>query len=196
MNRILSLAVLVVCLLGVTPSSDAELVMYVATLDEFSEPTLGTGFAQIDYDDTLHTLRVQVTFSDLLGNTTASHIHSPTPAPLTGTAGVATQVPTFTGFPLGVTSGFYDQTFDMTQASSYNASFITANGGTPASAETALASSFAAGTSYLNVHTTSVPGGEIRGFLLPVPEPSTLVLAGVAAVGLLAWGRRRRKTVE
>ena len=43
---------------------------------------------------------------------------------------------------------------------------------------------------YLNVHTNFRPGGEIRGFLQPIPEPSTFALAGVA---LLALAVRRRQ---
>lgn len=42
---------------------------------------------------------------------------------------------------------------------------------------------------YLNVHTTAFPGGEIRGQI--VPEPSAVVLAGLALVGLMAARRRR-----
>jgi hypothetical protein len=175
------------------------LISYTAALSGAGESppdSPGTGLAQVDYDGTLHTMRVRATFSGLSGNTTASHIHSPTAAPLTGNAGVATTTPTFAGFPLGVTSGSYDNTLDMTSASSYNPSFITAHGGTTAGAEAFLVSSFAAGKSYFNVHTSLYSGGEIRGFLQPVPEPSNLVLAGVAAVGVLAWGWRRRKLVE
>src|SRR5205807_1403985 len=95
----------------------------------------GTGFADVDFDTTANTMRVRVNFTGLAGTTTASHIHSATAVPGTGTAGVATTTPTFAGFPLGVTSGAYDNTLDMTMASSYNPAFITANGGTPASAE-------------------------------------------------------------
>jgi CHRD domain/PEP-CTERM motif len=65
---------------------------------------------------------------------------------------------------------------------------VTANGGTTASAEAALAASMAVGEAYLNIHTTVVPGGEIRGFLTAVPEPSTFMLA-VLALGL-AFRRR------
>ena len=105
---------------------------------------------------------------------------------------VATTVPTFPGFPLGVTSGTYDQMFDMTLASSYNPAFITAHGGTVASAEAALAASLADGTAYLNIHTTVRPGGEIRGFLLQsVPEPSGLILLGIGSFALTALGRGR-----
>jgi hypothetical protein len=116
-------------------------------------------------------MRVQATFSGLTGNTTASHIHAPTAVPLspTSTAGVATTTPTFTDFPLGVKAGTYDRTFDMTLASSYNPAYITANGGTPTSAFTALKAAIAAGRSYLNIHTSFAGGGEIRGFLVPCP---------------------------
>src|SRR5438128_2262197 len=68
----------------------------------------GTGTSIITLDLSGNTLRVQTVFSGLLGTTTASHIHSATAVPFTGTAGVATQVPTFSAFPLGVTSGSMD----------------------------------------------------------------------------------------
>jgi len=135
-------------------------------------------------------MRVQVAFSDLLGNTTASHIHAATASPGVGNAGVATTVPTFTGFPLGVTSGTYDHLFDLTLASSYNPPYVTANGGTIASAEAALGAALADGKAYLNIHTTAFPGGEIRGFLQPVPESvSTFGLLALSLSGL--WGVRR-----
>jgi hypothetical protein len=106
-----------------------------------------------------------------------------------GTAGVATTTPTFAGFPLGVTSGVYDNTLDLTQNTSWNPAFITANGGTTASAESAFMSGIAAGKAYLNIHTSVVPGGEIRGFLFAVPAPSSLALLGLG--GLVAARRRR-----
>ena len=134
-------------------------------------------------------MQVHITFSGLTGTTTASHIHAPTAVPLspTSTAGVATTTPTFTDFPLGVRAGTYDHTFDMTLASSYNPAYVTANGGTPALAFVALKTAIAAGKSYLNVHTSFAPGGEIRGFLVPCPSitvtiPNAFALAqGTAA---------------
>ena len=129
----------------------------------------GTGKATITIDAVANTMRVQVTFSGLVAGVTASHIHSATAVPGSGTAGVATTLPTFAGFPSGVTAGTYDQTFNMLLASSYNPSFVTANGGTPASAWTALRAGISAGRAYLNIHSTTFPGGEIRGFLNPCP---------------------------
>jgi hypothetical protein len=126
-------------------------------------------------------MQVEVTFSGLLGPTTASHIHAATAVPGTGTAGVATTTPYFAGFPIGVTSGSYSNTLDMTLASSYNPAFVTANGGTPASAEAVLLASMLADTAYLNIHTTVVPGGEIRGFLTLVPEPSVVTFLALGA---------------
>lgn len=174
-------------------------IVYTATLSGAAESPAnaspGTGFATVTFDSDVNTLRVQVTFSGLLGNTTASHIHAATAAPGTGTAGVATTTPTFAGFPLGVTSGTYDNTLDLTLASSYNPSYVTANGGTTASAEAALVSALAAGKAYLNIHSTVFGGGEIRGFLNAVPEhgaTAPLLALSVAALACLARSRRER----
>jgi hypothetical protein len=173
-------------------------ITYVATLNGPTEgtnsPGTGTGMAIID--TTANTLFVTETFSGLLSPTTASHIHCCTAAPLTGTAGVATQVPSFSLFPSGVTSGSFSETFDLTLASSWNPSFITANGGTPASAEAAFAAGLASGKTYFNIHTSQFPGGEIEGFLTPqasgVPEPGTIGLALFGIAGLMAWRRKRQ----
>ncbi len=137
-------------------------------------------------------MRVEASFSGLLGNVTASHIHCCTALPSAGTIGVATPIPSFPGFPSGVTAGTYDQTFDLTAASSYNPAFVTNNGGTLSTAMNTLLAGIGAGKSYLNIHTSQFPGGEIRGFLQPVPEAQTyaLMLTGLVTVGALARTRR------
>jgi CHRD domain len=153
----------------------------------------GTGTADVVYDDVLNTLWVDVTFSGLIGTTTASHIHAATASPGTGTAGVATTVPTFAGFPLGVTSGTYINTLDLTSLGSYNPSYVTAHGGSAAGAESALISALFAGEAYLNIHTTHVPGGEIRGFLNQVPDSSaTVALLALALFAMLGFARYQR----
>ena len=166
-------------------SARAVVYTFDANLDGPSESppnaAPGTGFADAIFDTTANMMQVEVTFSGLLGPTTASHIHSATASPFTGTAGVATTTPYFAGFPIGVTSGSYSNTLDMTLASSYNPAFVTANGGTTASAEAALLASMLADKAYLNIHTTVVPGGEIRGFLTVVPEPSVVTLLALGA---------------
>jgi hypothetical protein len=108
-----------------------------------------------------------------------------------GTAIVATTTPTFPGFPLGVTSGTYDQTFDMTLASSFNGAFVTAHGGTVAQAEADLLSGLIAGTAYLNIHSVEFPTGEIRGFLVAAPEPAMAMLFALAAAAIVSSRRRR-----
>ena len=154
----------------------------------------GTGFADVKYDDVAHTLFIDLSFSGLLGTTTASHIHAPTVNPGTLTAGVATTTPYFAGFPIGVTSGTYVNTLDLTAASSYNPAYVTANGGTTATAEAALALAIASDRAYLNIHSSVFSGGEIRGVLVPVPEPSGTALLGLGGA-ILAWAGRRRSAV-
>ena len=164
-------------------SSHAAWVVYNVTLNGANESppnaSPGTGTATVGVNAATHQLYIHMDWSGTNGPTSACHIHAATAVAGTGTAGVATTTPYFAGFPIGVTGGTYDITLDETQASSWNPAYVTANGGTTAGAEAALFAAIAAGKAYLNVHTAlplGVPGGEIRGFLLPAPvasEPST-----------------------
>jgi len=45
---------------------------------------------------------------------------------------------------------------------------------------------------YINFHTVQFGGGEIRGFLTVVPEPSSVVLLGIGAVAIAGCGWRQR----
>ena len=154
------------------------------------------GFAIVTVDTTADTLHVQEIFSGLESPTTASHIHCCAVQPTN--VGVATTLPSFPGFPLGVTSGTFDNTFDMTSAASYNPAFIMAEGGTTASAFTALIAGLNDGQAYINIHSMMFPNGEIRGILDPVPSstplPGALPLAttGFGLLGLLGWRRKRK----
>jgi hypothetical protein len=151
----------------------------------------GTGFVSATFDLTTHMLDLHVTFSGLTSPTIAAHIHAPTLTPFSGVAGVATQVPFFIGFPIGVTSGTYDpQTFNTLDSSFYNPDFISLNGGTVAGAEAAFAQALDQGKAYFNIHTENFPSGEIRGFLhTPDAGPAMLCLV----MGLIGLEMFRRK---
>ncbi|QBI04885.1 CHRD domain-containing protein [Pseudoduganella albidiflava] len=175
----------------------ANATVYTATLSGAIEAppneSPGTGSVTVDFDIATHTMTIDVTFSGLLAPTTAAHIHCCTAAPETGTAGVATELPTFTGFPTGVTSGTYSHVFDTSLAATWNPNFVTNfGGGTIAGAEAAFMAGLESGTAYLNLHTEFAPGGEIRGFLQPVPEPATFALLALGAPVVLLAARRRR----
>lgn len=193
MKYLLRVSLLAVAVALLAPASQAQegfFTFLTGPNENPSNASPGTGVASVVIDDVAHTMFVHVTFSGLIGNTTASHIHAAAIPP--ANAGVATTTPSFPGFPTGVTSGSYTRLFDMTLASSYNPAFVTNNGGTTALAETALFNAIRNGQAYWNIHTSSFPGGEIRGFLAAAPEPAS---AGLMAfgLGLGALVVRRRK---
>jgi hypothetical protein len=136
----------------------------------------GLGFAVVTFDDVALTVLVTENWAFLTSAVTGNHIHCCTATAGTGSSPVNLG---FTGVPTG-TSGFYTNTFTLSQ-----------------SAFTTLLTGTAAGKAYVNLHTANYGGGEIRGFLqgpaLPVPEPTSaaLMLAGAVAVGSMVRKNRQ-----
>lgn len=169
-----------------------------AEADPTNEST-GTGTAWFTHDWDTHMLSISIIFSGLTGLTTASHIHAVTALAFSGNVGVATQVPTFSGFPLGVTEGTYSHDFDLSLTTSYNPSFLSnaTNMGSTATAEAALIGAMEDGHAYLNIHTDYRPGGEIRGYIARRVPDSSSTLALLIPGFLMAVGftyRNRRHT--
>jgi hypothetical protein len=160
--------------------------IYAATLAGVNEvpPVISTATGSATLTLTGNLLQVTESFSGLIGGAAAAaHIHCCAPP---GTnAGVA--IP-FVGFP-SATSGTYSNTFDLTLLATYLPAFVTGNGGTAASAEVALIAGLNSGNAYVNIHNATFPGGEIRGFVVAVPETGSVMLLGV---GLIAMAMRRQ----
>jgi hypothetical protein len=75
--------------------------------------------------------------------------------------------------------------FDLTDASVYTATFLNANGGTAAGAEAALLAGIEGGLAYANIHDAEFRGGEIRGFITPEPSSVLMFALGLAGVFFL-----------
>jgi hypothetical protein len=191
MRNYQSAALGVLASLWMTSAAQADLLTFTTALGPEQPGATGSGSAVVIFDTEAQTLRVTANFSGLSGVTTVAHIHGPTAVPGTGTAGVITTLPTFPGFPTGVSAGTYDQLFDLTAASTFNPSFITANGGTVGASE-ALLNALLAEKAYLNIHTSTFGGGEIRGFLSVPDGGVTIALLSMGLTGV-ALARRLRK---
>lgn len=172
MNPIIFIRVAVISVLLILPTwSQAAIYSLSASLDGSQEvppnASPGTGAGMMTYDDATNQLNWNISFSGLLTGTTASHFHGPA-APGVN-AGVQVTIPL--GAYAGMTSGTLIgmATLTVTQ-------------------EAQLLSDLW----YINIHTSTFPGGEIRGQVQVIPIPATLWLFGSGLLGLVALVRRRK----
>lgn len=152
----------------VFPSAGVEAAVYnfQSSLDPVQAGVAGTGggFATMTLDDVSGLVTVTSgSFSNLSGATTVAHIHG-----LSG-PGVGSSPILTLNIPLGVTAG----------SIAGSGSFSPAN-----------VAGMLNGLTYINIHTSTFGGGEIRGQNLLVPEPGVPALFGL---GGLILSRRVRK---
>lgn len=167
MKFLLSTAALTASIVLATPAQAATFV-FVTNLTNVGEavPTsTATGNATVTFNDVAGTVAVQLNWAGLANSSPFGHIHCCTAAPGIGNASVLLDFGTLTATATGSFSNVY----------------------TPVAATfTSLLAGVQAGRAYVNIHTPGTyQGGEIRGFLAPIPEPETyaLLLAGLAVVG-------------
>ena len=139
--------------------------------------------AGISYDNATKILTLNVGwgsgkgFTDLTGTVSAAHLHGPTAS--TGAAAFTQNAAVLISLD-GATAGFSNSA---------------TNGGWTNTVTRALTAAeetnLLAGQFYLNAHTTANPGGEIRGNLVQVPEPSVCALA-LSGIAMVIAGRRRK----
>ncbi len=137
---------------AVVGSARADIVVWNITLNSAQEvppnASTATGTAQVTLDTVTRNVSVTGTYTGTTTSVTAAHIH--------GLAGPGVNAGVIVGLtPTGGTSG--------TISGSGTLSVANANG-------------MLAGNTYINVHTSMFPGGEIRGQIPPLPVPGAFSL--------------------
>lgn len=170
--------------LAVPMAAQALVHVFEANLDGLQEvppvASPGVGVATLVFDDVANTFTLSMGGGGLSAGITLAHIHRAA-AGVAGPAIVTLHTqPGFVG--LGMT--FFALNMDSTPF--------------PVGAGDVNKTAVLAGDTYINVHTSTFPGGEIRGQLMseliavPIPEPETYALM-LAGLGLVGWVASRRR---
>jgi hypothetical protein len=164
MRKMLTLVILAGLNLA-TVDARAVIIQYEAVLSGVNEvpanASPATGVVNIVFNTAVNTFNLTGSYAGLVGPVTAAHVHGP--APVGVNAGILFPIAT----TIGVTSGTLTANLVLTPAQ---------------------ASHLLSGLTYVNVHSTMFPGGEIRGQIVQVPAPGALAFLGLA--GLMTARRR------
>lgn len=168
MGRFPRTFVLIAAIFFVIWPAHAALISLSAVLsgDQEVPPVVSpaSGFGTMTYDDVSNVFTWHIEFAGLPTPETAAHFHAPAPPGVNA----AVVIPLPLGSPKDGSVDF-DVQFGL-------------------GAET-REDQLLSGLFYVNVHTQEHPGGEIRGQVLVVPEPSAFALL---SLGLLVLALRRR----
>lgn len=150
-------------------SASAQTTFNATLLGIFENPpnvSPASGFGTVVLNAAQNLITVDENWTGLVAPATASHIHGP--------AGLLANAPVlfgFSGVPAATTGAIPTQSFAITPAQ---------------------VTDLFNGLFYMNIHDSAFPGGEIRGQLIAVPEPSALALLGLGAIGVTrAWSKKR-----
>jgi hypothetical protein len=174
LTRLFSVAVMtLLCTLALSAVAKADTITFTAVLSGANEvparTTNATGMATLVVDMTTGKATLSVSFSGLTTGLTGAHIHCC--AGPTANAGVI--VDFGSQLTTGATSGsFTNYSFTLT-AQQLN--------------------DLRNGLMYVNIHSSTYPGGEIRGQLYAVPEPGTLLLLGAGLLSAASALRKKQK---
>ena len=180
LTRLFSAAVMTVfCVLALSVVTKADTITFTAILSGANEVPVrqsnGTGAATLIVDDVTGKASLSVGFTGLTTGVTGGHIHCCASSSANGPVIVPFNSSLTLG-PGGTSGALGNFTFTFT------AQQIT---------------DLKNGLMYVNIHTSTFPGGEIRGQLTAggaaaVPEPGTLLLLGAGLLSMAGALKKRR----
>lgn len=171
--------------LGITIAATASLThaqSFIALLDATQDgggTRSGSGVFSLTMSETVMTISGD--FDGLSGTAVNAHIHGP--APTGQNAGVLYGLFNFITFAPGNNSGSINAPVSLVDNPNGTIFDI------PAQLD-----QLNSGQWYFNIHSSAFGGGEIRGQILSVPEPSTIAMSDLGIVSFVIWQIRRHLT--